>query len=136
MAPAQLRPFHETIIDAIERISGPVHRDEIFHLIDLILATHIPKGHDAIIKAIDKFFDSLPCSANYLQDIRTVKEHLRTQKAAIKQHTPVDLDDLQQETEKLLALLKDRNPRLMSWWESMQHHLQRMHGLISQALDK
>ena len=48
----------------------------------------------------------------------------------------VNLDDLQQETEKLLALLKDREPGLMTWNEFLHERLQNLHKLTSQALGK
>lgn len=46
------------------------------------------------------------------------------------------LDEIQQEAEKLLALLKDRQPGLSTWNEFMQERLQSLHGLISQVLGK
>ena len=38
------RPFHETIVDAIRARSGPLS-DEMFHLLELVEETEIPKGH-------------------------------------------------------------------------------------------
>ena len=48
----------------------------------------------------------------------------------------VNLDELQQETEKLLALLKDRQPGLMTWNEFLHERLQNLHTLTSKALGK
>ena len=44
----KLRPFHETIIDAIQNIS---RAEELVLLAKLIKTTKIPKDHDKIIKA-------------------------------------------------------------------------------------
>jgi len=49
----EFRPFHETIIAAINRCPGPANR-EIFRLFVLIKETRIPKGHDEIIAAWQK----------------------------------------------------------------------------------
>jgi len=48
----------------------------------------------------------------------------------------VNLDELQQEVEKLLALLNDRQPGLMTWNEFMWERLQNLHKLTSQGLGK
>ena len=48
----------------------------------------------------------------------------------------INLDELQQEAEKLVSLLKDRQPGLMTWNEFIQERLQNLHRLTSQALDK
>ncbi len=48
----------------------------------------------------------------------------------------VNLDELQQETEKLLALLKDREPGLMTWNEFMYKRLTILYSLTSKALGK
>ncbi len=48
----------------------------------------------------------------------------------------VNLDELQEETEKLLALLKDRQPGLMTWHEFLHERLQNLYVLISKALGK
>ena len=50
------RPFHETIVDAIKRCSGP-STGEITHLLKLIEETTIPSGHNEIIEAIRHYFD-------------------------------------------------------------------------------
>ena len=48
----------------------------------------------------------------------------------------INLDELQQETEKLLALLKERETGYASWHELMHERLTNLHALISQALGK
>ena len=63
-------------------------------------------------------------------------EFVRERPAPARENNGVNLDALQQETEKLLALLKDRQPGLMTWNEFMQERLQNLHKLASQALGK
>lgn len=46
------------------------------------------------------------------------------------------LDELQGETERLLALLKDRQPYLMTWYESLLKRLERLHELTSRVPGK
>ena len=48
----------------------------------------------------------------------------------------VNLDELQSEVENLLALIRNRQPGLMSWNKFMREHLQNLHKLTAQALDK
>ena len=48
----------------------------------------------------------------------------------------INLDELQQEIEKLLVLLKDRQPGLMSWNEFVRKRLTNLHSLTSKALGK
>lgn len=56
------------------------------------------------------------------------KLQLRT---LIETHVPkgIDLDELQQEVEKLLALLKDRQKGMMSWHSFLHERLQKLHAL-------
>jgi len=51
-----------------------------------------------------------------------------------KEEKGISLDELQEETEKLLALLKDRQPGLMTWNMFMHDRLTKMHALTTQAL--
>jgi len=48
----------------------------------------------------------------------------------------INLDELQQETQKLMALLKDRQPGLTTWNQFLQERLTNLHQLTSQALGK
>lgn len=48
----------------------------------------------------------------------------------------INLDALQQEVEKLLRLLTDRQPGLISWNHFMNERLENLHKLTSQALGK
>jgi len=48
----------------------------------------------------------------------------------------INLEELQQEAEKLLDHLKDRQRGLMTWDIFMQERLQNLHKLTSQALGK
>ncbi|MBI2674622.1 MAG: hypothetical protein HYX22_02705 [Candidatus Yanofskybacteria bacterium] len=48
----------------------------------------------------------------------------------------VNLNELQQETEKLLSLLKDRQSEPIAWSEFLYKQLHTLHALTSQALGK
>lgn len=48
----------------------------------------------------------------------------------------INLDELQQETEKLLALLKDRQPGTMGWIKFMNERMTNLYELTSVALGK
>lgn len=74
-----MRPFHETIIQAISWCPMGPSSGEIIRLMSLIRITVIPAGHDEIIKAIEKYFD-FPGSEKWAQEIRIVKESLLEQK--------------------------------------------------------
>lgn len=109
----QERPFHETIVNAIQRCSSP-SSGEILRLFRLITETRIRKNHDQIILAIDKFFD-FPGAGKWAREIREVKEAILGQKKvsakkSVGKKKSVRLDDLQQETEKLLAILTIVSP--------------------------
>ena len=134
-----VRPFHDTIVYAIQRCPHP-SSGEILRLFQIIKDTKIPNGHDEIIAAINKFFD-FPGSWKWAREIREVKESLFGQKQANAKKAEgekkgINLDDLQQEAEKLLSLLKDRHPGLMTWNDFMRKRLQNLHELASQALGK
>ena len=51
-----------------------------------------------------------------------------------EQKKGVSLDELQEETRKLLALLEDRHEGLMSWSQFLHDRLKNMYGLVSEAL--
>lgn len=85
------RPFHETIVEAIRRCPCPSSA-EILRLFQLIKETRIPKGHDEIIAAIDKYFD-FPGAGKWAREIRVVKEAIIEQKQASAKKD-VNLDDL------------------------------------------
>jgi hypothetical protein len=48
--------------------------------------------------------------------------------------TGVNLDELQTEAERLVALLKDRQPGLMSWNGFLKERIDNMHRLTTAAL--
>ncbi len=134
------RPFHETIVSAIQRCNPSPSSNEILRLFLLIKETKIPRGHDKIIAAIDKYFD-FPGAEKWACEIREVKASLLEQKQAAAKKPAgekkgINFDDLQQETEKLLSLLKDRQPGPMTWNEFVHERLQNLHKLTSQALGK
>lgn len=80
----ETKPFHKTIIEAIRQ--STLTTNEIFHLFDLIKKTTIPENHDAIMAAIDHYFD-FPGSQKFARDIRLVKENLLEQKRAALNNT-------------------------------------------------
>jgi len=74
----KMRPFHETIVEAIGRCPSP-STGEILRLFQLIKDTVIPKDHDKIIAAIDKYFD-FSGAGKWAREIREVKESILSQK--------------------------------------------------------
>lgn len=48
----------------------------------------------------------------------------------------INLDELQLETEKLLSLLKDRQPGMVGWNMFLRERLQKLHHITSKALNK
>lgn len=134
---AELRPFHETIIDAINECSNP-STGEIIHLFRLIKITKIPAGHDDIMVAIYRYF-SFPGASKWAGDIREVKESLLAQKAEAEQQRQAQgaicLDELSNEAENLLHLLMDRHSTA-TWNDLLRERLEALHRIISQALGK
>ncbi len=136
------RPFHETIVDAIHRCHPHPAESQIWFLFELIKETKIPKGHDEIIEAICQYFNTE--TARGWRDNSTIKETLvsllvKQREALTKsddKKKSVNLDEIQQEMEKLLPLLKDRQCGLMIFDELTQKRLQNLSELISQALGK
>ena len=137
---AALRPFHETIVDAIERVDDT---RGLALLSLLIKETKIPKGHDEIIAAWRKQCGQLGDDDWHIDpEVSGVLAHLRAQKQAAEEKAAsekksINLDELQRETEKLLALLNDRQPGFfITWHEFLHEQLQALHKLTSQALGK
>ena len=127
------RPFHEVIVEVIRRASSA----QLECLATLIKATNVPKGHDEIIVVWNKrrkemFWgdEDLGVPANLLEQKQT------SAKKAKGERKGINLNGLQRETEKLLALLKDRHLGLIKWNEFMHKRLQNLHKLTSQALGK
>lgn len=132
------RPFHESIVMAIKRLDPRPSTGGIFDLFELIKVTKIPKGHDEIITAIDDYF-CFPGATKYSREIREVEESLIKQKLASQNEScsekeGINLDELQNETEKLLALLKDRQYGTSSWNSILHERLKRIHRMLSEAL--
>lgn len=138
-----LRPFHETIVDAIERVDCT---RELALLSLLIKETEIPKGHEKIIvtwrnrceqlgdgdQGIDPEISGVP--VNLLAQ-KQVAEAKAAEKSGCEKKS-VNLDELQRETEKLLALLKEREIGYAAWYMCLHDHLESLHKLTSQALGK
>lgn len=72
------RPFHETIVTAIRRCTGP-STGEILRLHRLIMETDIPKNHDAILEALHQYWD-FPGSSKWRSEIADIIESVETQK--------------------------------------------------------
>lgn len=131
--PMSTRPFHETIVKAIRQASSV----ELECLATLIKATSIPEGHQEIIAAWNQRRKEMCWGTEDLDVPAHLLEQQRSSAAkALAGKGTISLDDLQQETERLLAFLRDRQPGLMTWNGFMRERLQRLHGLISQALRK
>ena len=132
----ETRPFHETIVEAIQRCASG---SEIMSLAQLIEATTIPKGHDEIIAAIDKFFDFSGANRWTRQILEVKKSILKQKKASAEKsdkQKAINLDDLEEEAKKLLSLLENRQPGLMTWNGFMRERVESLHKLTSQALGK
>ena len=139
----ELRPFHETIVEAIEKASN---LDEVGCLTELLQNTKVPQNHGAIIAAINENWERWLCDDGWKNYVDQLKASLRQQKkkaeseaAAAKasvEKKSFNLDELQQETEKLLALLKDRQPGLMTWNEFLCERLRNLYELTSRAVSK
>lgn len=133
----EARHLHETIVDAICRCPSSPSTGEIVRLMKLIEDTKIPEGHDLIIAAINTYFD-FPGSLKWAREVRQVTEHILRQKslAEEKKKQTINLDELQEQVEKLLNLLNDRQPFYISWVMFVNERLQIIHRLTSQALGK
>lgn len=104
-------PFHETIVEAIGRCGSP-STGEILRLFQLIKKTKIPKGHDEIIAAIDKFFD-FPGSGKWAHEIMEVKESVLSQKPTGKVvETEDNLDNLNTQVTAAILEFQDVARRL------------------------
>ncbi|OGZ29228.1 MAG: hypothetical protein A2427_03040 [Candidatus Nealsonbacteria bacterium RIFOXYC1_FULL_40_7] len=134
---SKTKPFHESIVDEIRRmneLSEDAKLTGLGVLAHLIMRTKIPKNHNAIAEAWKDV---------YGMDDLGVVDSLEEQKKAAEEKSKsagekksVNLDDLQQEVEKLLALLKDRQPGLITWNGFMQERLQALHKLTSAVVGK
>ena len=62
MSQSTLKPFHESIVDAIHRMDGI---PAAMAISALIKETAIPKGHDAIVDAWREEIEKIPCAGNY-----------------------------------------------------------------------
>lgn len=103
MEQVELRPFHETIVDAISQASNS---SALACLMALIEATKIPKGHDEIIVALRQRqikLVGLSDLGTVWADPRTDEliDCLLTQKQAVEvdKHKNAVLDELERERE-------------------------------------
>lgn len=125
------RPFHEIVVSAIRQASGP----ELEFLAALIKATKVPKGHDEIIAAWNERRNALYWGTEDLGVPASLRAQAQAStRARASEKQGIDLDELQRETQTLLALLTDRHPGLATWNEALRNRLQTLKKLISQAL--
>lgn len=61
------RPFHETIVDYIECYTD--YEEDLAPLGDLLMATKIPKNHDAIIAAWKKTIEGVADENGFLTSV-------------------------------------------------------------------
>lgn len=81
MAQKKRRPFHETIVDAIDNANSS---NEMFCLANLIKATEIPEGHGKIIAAWKKQMQEIYIGDD---DLGVPADLLEQKKAAAKKKT-------------------------------------------------
>lgn len=132
------RPFHESVIEIIQIASY----EELTCIGMILRSTKIPKNHDAIIEAWQKRRNKVrttPLSDVGLGVVENLLEQKRiAESEATSESTKegIDLDELQKEVEKLLALLNDRQTGTMGWHGFMKERLEDLHTLTSKALGK
>lgn len=133
-----LRPFHETIVEAICRAQRLM---EMECLATLIKATKIPKGHDEIIVAwrgqCTQFGDD---DYKYDTELFGVPAYLLAQKeSAAKEfegRKNVDLDELRLQVGRMSFLFRNSRPGLPTWEEGFDDCVQKLHTLTSRVLGK
>ena len=81
----KLKPFHETIMDAISRCPAYPEVNEMLNLMILIESTRIPANHDSIMEAIDSYWDH-PSSGHWHREISLVRASLMEQKKKVAKH--------------------------------------------------
>lgn len=97
----KLLPFHEAIIEMINKASG----ENISFVLKLLKITAIPKGHDEIVAAIEDKWGAL----EYWQiPITEVKVHIFAQKQAAekKADDSFDIDAIKSNLETIINLIK------------------------------
>lgn len=130
-----LRPFHESIVEAIRRCDPSPSKGEILRLFEMIKETKIPKGHDEIIAVIDKFFD-FPGGEKWARHVRLVKESVLAQKQVASQKSEkksVSLEELQQEAEKLMTMSREDGS---SGFDKYFQCVEKLHNLTLQVLGR
>ncbi|MBI2097598.1 MAG: hypothetical protein HYT46_01540 [Candidatus Vogelbacteria bacterium] len=107
----ELRPFHETVVEAIARVNS---YDELNSIANLIKATKIPKGHDEIVMAWDQRLQGMGCGKH---EDRGVPANLLAQKQAAEKAA----DDLRQSfhfggKERVLMIVIEKIIGLIQNW--------------------
>lgn len=133
-----LRPFHETILEAINRCDSP-STGEILRLMKLLRETKIPKGHDEIIDALNKYWD-FPGASKWGRHIRETKQAVLNQKpSSVRKTEGIEVeeqlthDNLQVYVDKIYSFLHNREEGCSSWHIALNEELQQLHGLLSKV---
>ncbi|MFH1170198.1 MAG: hypothetical protein V1704_01420 [Candidatus Vogelbacteria bacterium] len=126
------KKLHKMVVEVIEGSTG----GQLESLAGMIKAMKILEGHDEVIQAWKGregmlFGKKLGVTASLLKQKKEAEEMAEAKKKGI------DLDELQLQTENLLALLKDRRPGMddLEWDGRMEEQLRNLHALASLALD-
>ncbi len=68
------RPFHETIVEAINQLPGDARNDEILRLFQHIMRTKIPENHDAICISLERFGIRSEIAHNVVTEMESLRE--------------------------------------------------------------
>ncbi len=103
----QLRPFDESIVLAIEQVHGNGTAQEMIYLMDLIQKTKIPKNHDSVLAALDRYWD-FPGATKWAREIRQTRESLIAQQ---QEQDKVSADKIAEEMSRrnITKIIKETN---------------------------
>lgn len=68
------RPFHETIVDAINELHFETPNEEVLRFFQLILRTVIPKNHDAIDQSLRDLGRRLEITLEVVDELEALRE--------------------------------------------------------------
>ncbi len=127
-----LRPFHEAVVDIIRAAT----LEGLACLAMLIRKTKIPKGHDEIIAAWNHRLAELGSTLSFGVVASLQEQKQASAKKPEGEKKSVNNEELIQETERLLSLLKERECGMFTWHEAVHERLDKMHELIRIATGK
>lgn len=130
---ATLRPFHETIVEAIRRAS----LRNLMCLATLIKATKIPKGHKEIIEAWNArckevFSEDFDVTDNLLDQKLATAEKRAAEKAGGEEKK----SELRKEIEELFDSVQSHYYELMGQRKRAHSEFEKLRQLVSQVLGK